>query len=32
VLPADSDQKFRKRVNDVVVPYPGQKTMYEPLA
>ena len=30
VFPADGDAKFRKRVNDVVVQYPGQKNLYAP--
>jgi peptide/nickel transport system substrate-binding protein len=32
VFPAEGDQKFKKRVNDVVVQYPGQKNLYEPVA
>jgi ABC-type transport system substrate-binding protein len=30
-FPAENDAKFKKRVNDVVVQHPGQKSLYEPV-
>ena len=31
VYPPEGDAKFKKRVNDVVVQYPGQKNLYPPV-
>lgn len=32
LFPPDTDAKFRKRANDVVVQYPGHRNAYEPIA